>query len=96
MMFSPVAAVDPDDVAEIQRQAKSPMAETCVKMNVYQADEAAAPASRAPVAEPEAPPVYDDGAGESAPEPTLRESKKPEAAASADVPDIIKKWSKKA
>ncbi|MFN5117805.1 MAG: hypothetical protein ACK5JJ_06865 [Cyanobacteriota bacterium] len=96
VMFSPVAAVDPDDVAEIQRQAKSPMAETCVKMNVYQADEAAAPASRAPVAEPEAPPVYDDGAGESAPEPTLRESKKPEAAASADVPDIIKKWSKKA
>jgi hypothetical protein len=94
VMFSPVAAVDPDDVAAIQQQAKGAMAETCVKMNVYQADEAAAPAARAPAVEPEAPPTYGD-AEETVQEPVLRETKKPDATAPTDVPDIIKKWSKK-
>ena len=95
VMFSPVAAVDPDDVAEIQRQAKSPATEACVKMNVFQADEAGTRTST-PAAEPEAPPVYaSDKEAEPVQEPTLRESKKSEPAAGGDVPDIIKKWSKK-
>lgn len=98
LIFSPAAAVSPDDIADIQRQAKSPQAENCVKMNVYQADEAGAPRKAAAVEEPEAPPAHvDSDVEEVVEEPTLRKAERNAAPqdASADVPDIIKKWSKK-
>ncbi len=104
VMFSPAAAINPDDVENIQRQAKSAIAENCVKMNVYQADDANTSGRRGAskqqaMFEPEAPPVFDSTESEgdeSVQEPVRRESKKTTSdAAGSDVPDIIKKWSKK-
>jgi hypothetical protein len=83
VLFSPVGAVPDEDLETIARQAKSPAAEAAIKLNVYQMDETAAPASAQPetVEEEEAAPVK-------------RESKAAGEKAS-DVSDIVKKWSKK-
>jgi hypothetical protein len=78
LLFSPVAAVNADDVESILAQGKSSIAEMVVKLTVYQADEGNSNAA-----------ASDD-------EPKLRETgKKPEAAPTADVSDVVKKWSKK-
>ncbi len=78
LLFSPVAAVNADDVESIVAQGKSSIAEMAVKLTVYQADESNSNAA-----------ASDD-------EPKLRETgKKPEAAPTADVSDVVKKWSKK-
>ena len=55
-MFSPASAINPEDLEDIQRQAKSATAENCVKMNVYQVDDTNPnrQGSRPPAAEPEA------------------------------------------
>jgi hypothetical protein len=101
VMFSPASAINPDDVEDIQRHAKSTIAESCVKMNVYQVDDTNSnrQASRQAAPEPEAPPVFDSTESESdepVQEPVRRESKKPaDTSSGSDVPDIIKKWSKK-
>jgi hypothetical protein len=101
VMFSPASAINPEDLEDIQRQAKSATAENCVKMNVYQADDASPSrqVSRAPAPEPEAPPVFDStesDVDETIQEPVRRESKKSaDNSSGPDVPDIIKKWSKK-
>ena len=91
--FTPVGAVDPADIDTLKSQGSSKSAELAVKLTVYQTDEAeAAPAQPAPVA---AAPADDAPATEEAPEPVLRETKKPVEASTEEVPDIIKKWSKK-
>lgn len=84
VLFSPVGAVPDEDLEAIARQAKSPAAEAAIKLNVYQMDENAAPATAS--AQPET--VEEEAA------PVKRESKASGEKAS-DVSDIVKKWSKK-
>lgn len=95
VLFSPVAAVEEDEIEIITRQRNSAAAEAAVKLTVHQTDEveAAAPA------EPDASPEFDAAlkAHEEKGEPKVREAtKKPEAtAATGDVADVVKKWAKK-
>jgi hypothetical protein len=87
LLFSPVGVVPETDVDTIQRQKESPAAENAIKLTVYQQDEGtevAAPAAQA------------EEVADSSDEPVLRETKKTEpVAASGEVADVIKKWSKK-
>jgi len=85
LLFSPVGVVPENDVETIQRQKESAAAESAIKLTVYQQDEGevAAPAAQVEVAN-------------TSDEPVLRETKKAEpVAASGEVADVIKKWSKK-
>lgn len=84
VLFSPVGAVPDEDLETIARQAKSPAAESAIKLNVYQMDEGTAPAQSS---QPET--VEEEEAA-----PVKRESKASGEKAS-DVSDIVKKWSKK-
>ena len=81
VLFSPAGKVPDSDLPIIAQQAKSAVAESAIKMNVFQADavdEVAAPAS----------------ALEEVDEPIKRESAKP-AVVEKDISDVVKKWSKK-
>jgi hypothetical protein len=97
VLFSAVAAVDPEDSALIVAQGRTPAAENAVKLTVFHRDEN--PAVRTASASEAA--VEDDESVEPeeqvSPEPVKRESKKDKesAAPAADVPDIIAKWSKR-
>lgn len=83
LLFSPVAAVTPDTVEIIQRQKESSAAENAVKLTVYQVDESKEDGNTVAVAEAQD-------------EPKVREPvKKTEAAPTADVSDVVKKWAKK-
>jgi hypothetical protein len=82
LLFSPSAVVPENDVAIVQQQKETKAAEGAIKLTVYQQDEGEEPA--APVAAA----VVGD-------EPVIRETKKAEPTPSADVSDVIKKWSKK-
>ena len=83
LLFSPEAAV-PENMKEIVvRQAKSPAAETAVKLTVYKMDKPAEEAPQAPA-----------GSNEEVPEPTVRETKKAATEKVSDVSDIVKKWTK--
>ena len=82
LLFSPTAVVPESDIETIQRQKEGKAAESAVKLTVYQQDEGTEPSAPAVVM-----PVSE--------EPVIRETKKTEAAPSADVSDVIKKWSKK-
>jgi len=85
LLFSPVGVVPENDVETIQRQKESTAAESAIKLTVYQQDEGEV---AAPPAQVEAVDTSD--------EPVLRETKKAEpVAASGEVADVIKKWSKK-
>jgi len=79
LLFSPIGVVSEDDVKIVQTQKESKAAENAVKLTVYQQDEGEEATVAAPVAD----------------EPVVRETKKTEAAPTADVSDVIKKWSKK-
>ena len=84
VVFSPAGKVPDEDLPAIAAQAKSPIAESAIKMNVFQADstgEVEVPSHRNEVVEDEAPPVK-------------VESKKA-AAEEKDISDVVKKWSKK-
>jgi len=87
--FAPVGAVDPSDIDTLKSQGSSKVADMAVKLTVYQADEAEVPKQAQAQVEVEAP------ATEEVPEPVLRETRKPVEATAEEVPDIIKKWSKK-
>ena len=86
VVFTPAGKVPDEDLPIIAQQAKSPAAESAIKMNVFQADVTdEVPSHRNDIAatpEPEAE------------EPVKRESTKP-AAAEKDISDVVKKWSKK-
>ena len=79
LLFSPVAPVPQEDYEAILKQRDSAAAESAIKLTVYQADEADAPAEVAQVEEPEL--------REAAP-------KKPEVS-TADAAEVVKKWAKK-
>jgi hypothetical protein len=95
VMFSPAAPVSAEDIEIIQRQKATKVAENCVKMTVYQADDNASPAAPAPAAPVVAEAQMDLPLEGEVVEPVLRESKAQPAGAGADVPDIIARWSKK-
>ena len=85
VVFSPAGKVPDEDLLAIAAQAKSPAAESAIKMNVFQADstgEVEVPSHRNEVVEDEAPPVK-------------VESKKAAASEEKDISDVVKKWSKK-
>ena len=85
VMFSPAGKVPDEDLQTIANQAKSPVAEAAIKMNVFQADgtgEVEVPSHRNEIVEDEAPPVK-------------VESKKAAATEEKDISDVVKKWSKK-
>jgi len=85
VLFSPVGAVPDADLEIIARQAKSPAAESAIKLSVFQADST----GDTEVAQP-APAVAEEVA-----EPVKRESKAAAGEKASDVSDIVKKWSKK-
>ena len=86
VVFTPAGKVPDEDLPIIAQQAKSPAAESAIKMNVFQADVAdEVPSHRNDIA-PEPQPEVE--------EPVKRESTKP-AAAEKDISDVVKKWSKK-
>ena len=96
ILFSAVAAVGPDDIPKILEQSKSSSAENAIKLTVFQNDEGKAKeALSVDESEDEAAPQQMElPLGE--PVPLKRESKKTEVPADeTEVPDIIKKWSKK-
>ena len=85
VVFSPAGKVPDEDLQTIANQAKSPVAEAAIKMNVFQADstgEIEVPSHRNEVVEDEAPPVK-------------VESKKAATTEEKDISDVVKKWSKK-
>ena len=85
VMFSPAGKVPDEDLQTIANQAKSPVAEAAIKMNVFQADstgEIEVPSHRNEVVEDESPPVK-------------VESKKAATTEEKDISDVVKKWSKK-
>ena len=98
LLFSPVGAVAPEHVTVIAQQGKAPAAENAVKLTVFQSDggttEVAAAAAPVVLDEPDAAPGF-DAAVEAHLAPKLRETKKPEVAAPADVASVVSKWSKK-
>jgi hypothetical protein len=86
VLFSPAGKVPDDDLQVIARQAKSPAAESAIKMNVYQADNSGE-------AEVAAPQNAREEVGD-VPEPVKRESTKT-AVDEKNISDVVKKWSKK-
>lgn len=89
LLFSPVGVVEEADVEIIKTQRESKAAENAVKLTVYQQDEEGSVESEA------ASDTEGEGEGEAPAEPKLREPKKAEAARTADVSEVVKKWAKK-
>jgi hypothetical protein len=89
VVFSPVGAIEQEDVDTIQQQAKSAAAESAIKLTVFQTDEIAEPFESAPVVQ--------EVVQEEAPvkEPVLREKEGEAKGDESNVADIVKKWSKK-
>lgn len=95
LLFSPIGAVEADDVAVIARQAQSEAAAKAVTLTVYQTDggeEVAAPAQPAPY---EFAPVEVEAevAAPAEPEPRVRETTK--SAEVSDAASVISKWKSK-
>ena len=87
VLFSPAGKVPDSDLLAIAKQAKSPIAESAIKMNVFQADTVdEVPSHRSNKVEPEE--------ESDVPEPVKQESTKP-VVAEKDISDVVKKWSKK-
>jgi len=103
VLFSPVAAVSKEVLNIVAEQGKTAVAEAAIRLTVYKMDDAPAPAlahelSRRPLGG-----TVIDGmttreaavaeAAEEVAEPVLRETKKP-LGEGADIPDVVRKWSK--
>lgn len=82
LLFSPIAAVNPDDVEALQKQGKSQAAESAVKMTVYQTDSAEDKTETPKVAAPAEADEVD--------EPQVVAQAKAEKA--KDITDIMNKW----
>lgn len=92
LWFSPVAPVDGSDLDTLARQSKSEAAERAIKMTVFQQDGGEETTESTESAEPAA---FSAAREEHIEEPKLRESAKAATDAPTDVPDVIRKWSKK-
>jgi hypothetical protein len=102
VMFSPLGAVPPQDIATIYAQSRSKEAEDAVKMVVYKVKEAAAAPAAPKLPTGEVSQESLKGLEEqiqNIPDPVLRESKKKtgdtNAAPAEDMGEIIKKWANK-
>jgi hypothetical protein len=86
LWFSPVAPVNSDEVELLNAQGRTEAAERAIKLTVFQQDggNATEEAAVENEIEVEAPAI---------PEPSLRDSKKTEAAP-ANVSDVVRKWAK--
>ena len=93
ILFSPAAAVNPDDIEVLQRQGKSAAAENAVKLTVFQtdstADEFVAPSAPQAQATQPVEDVVD------AIEPILRDSNQAPSQPITNASDVMKKWSTK-
>lgn len=90
LWFSPVAPVNADEVEILAQQGKTDAAERAIKLTVFQSDSGSEEAPTEPTA-------YSVSSEEAeVEEPKLREStKSAPVEAPSDVPDVIRKWSKK-
>jgi hypothetical protein len=90
LLFSPLSYVPEDELQTAIKQGQSASAEAAIKLTVYQNDEEAGDESQVSLFTSEIPDILD------VPEPVLRPSTSaPVVDAPADIPDVIKKWSKK-
>lgn len=83
LLFSPVGAVEQEDVAVIQRQAQTDAAQKAITLTVYQQD--SGESAGVEVAAP----------SDEVPQPKVRNSETAEAAPAADVTNVISKWKNK-
>lgn len=98
VLFSPAAAVNPEDMDTIARQAKSQAAEQAVKLTVFQAIEENIEVAQPIVTPTPTPAPATAEANQSdvnTDEPVLRETSQPQAQKVSSVNDIVKKWSTK-
>lgn len=79
VLFSPVSAINPDDLDTLTQQSKKSAAEAAIKLTVYQTDEAGAEAPAAPAAVVVKP----------------SKKTAPSAPPAADVAEVLKEWTKK-
>lgn len=79
VLFSPVSAINADDLDVLTAQSKKPAAESAIKLTVYQSDEGEALTEVAPAA----------------PAAQLVKQTKKAAPVSADAADVLKEWTKK-
>jgi len=94
LLFSPAAAVDPDDYETIQNQGKSQAAERAVKLMVYQVDSEGEEADNEPF-EQTATPVAQPAESSDIDEPTVRTAAPQETTVEKDASEVLKKWGKK-
>lgn len=97
LLFSPVGVLTPEQIAEVEQQAKSATAEGYIKLTVYKPkEEGEAPAPQAQQATPPAPadPSTLPQSDVAAEQPTLRAEPAP-VQKPTDVSSIVKKWSVK-
>lgn len=106
VLFSPVAAVTEDVLNIINEQGQTLSAENAIKLTVFKTD-SSADAAPAPyfTQRPLGDTVIDGmtthqaakagGVVEATEEPVLRETKKQPLGEGADIPDVVRKWSKK-
>jgi hypothetical protein len=99
LLFSPVGVLTPEQLADVEKQAKSQTADNYIKLTVYKPkDEGEAPAPQ--VATPQAQPVATPQAASDVQsdvvieQPTLRAEPAPTQKPN-DVSSIVKKWSVK-
>ena len=95
LLFSPVGVLTPEQIAEVEQQAKSATAEGYIKLTVYKPkEEGEAPAPQAQQATPPAPadPSTLPQSDVAAEQPTLRAEPAP-VQKPTDVSSIVKKWS---
>jgi hypothetical protein len=90
LLFSPVGAVEAEDVAVIARQAQSDVAAKAITLTVYQTD---TPESEPEVAQPVEADVEVSSYEAPIEEPRVRET--PKSAEVSDAASVISKWKSK-
>ena len=96
LLFSPVGVLTPEQIAEVEQQAKSQTADNYIKLTVYKPkDEGEAPAQVAqPTPAPQASAPSNTQSDVAVEQPTLRAEPAP-VQKPTDVSSIVKKWSVK-
>jgi hypothetical protein len=95
LLFSPVGVLTPEQLADVEKQAKSQTADNYIKLTVYKPkEEGEAPVAPAPQAAAQPTQATSDVQSDVVAEPTLRPEPAPTQKPS-DVSSIVKKWSVK-
>ena len=95
LYFSPVAAITEEDIDIVKKQAVSPAAMNAVKLTVFQQAEESCVVQPSAIGDAPIAGMTTQEAAAVEPEPQLRASKKSSPVEGNDLPDVIKKWSKK-